>query len=88
MEEILGDGRWKCISYSPPSSSDPSQEHDDEIVEQIRHRHKWDNNDSICHDHILDNMCDSLFGTYQTVPYAKELWNLLKTRYMKEDATS
>ena len=33
-------------------------------------------------------MCDSLFDTYQTVIYAKELWNLLETRYMKEDAIS
>ena len=69
-------------------TSDPPQEHDDEIVEQIRRRHKWDNDDYICRGHILNSMCDWLFDTYQTVAYAKELWNLLETRYMKEDATS
>ena len=58
------------------------------IVKQIRRRHKWDNDDYICRGHILNSMCDSLFDTYQIVPYVKELWNLLEARYMKEDATS
>jgi len=33
-------------------------------------------------------MCGSLFNTYQVVQCAKILWNILETRYMKEDATS
>jgi len=33
-------------------------------------------------------MSNPLFDTYQAVPYAKELWDLLEARYMKEDATS
>ena len=61
-------------------TSDPPKEHDDETIKQIRRHHKWDNSDYICHDHILNSMRDSLFDTYQTVPYAKELWNLLETR--------
>ena len=33
-------------------------------------------------------MSDSLFDTYITIDTAKELWNKLDARYMKEDATS
>ena len=69
-------------------TSDPPQEHDTETVEHIRRCQKWENDDYICRGHILNSMRDSLFDIYQTMPYAKELWNLLETRYMKEDATS
>ena len=54
----------------------------------MRARAKWKNDDYICCGHILNSKSDPLLEIYQAVPYAKELWDLLEERYMKEDATS
>nr|GEU45217.1 zinc finger, CCHC-type [Tanacetum cinerariifolium] len=46
---------------------------EDAIVEAIRIRVKWENDDYICMGHILNGMSDSLFDVYTTVESAKEL---------------
>ncbi|GKB70705.1 phloem protein 2-like protein, partial [Tanacetum coccineum] len=61
---------------------------DDAIVDQLRNRAKWDNNDYVCRGLILNGLFDSLFDIYQNVESSKELWNSLKAKYMAEDASS
>ncbi|GKD18848.1 hypothetical protein Tco_1208006 [Tanacetum coccineum] len=48
---------------------------EDDTVEAIRRRAKWENDDYICRGHILNSMSDSLFDIYQNVESAKELWD-------------
>ncbi|GJZ46349.1 hypothetical protein Tco_0593945, partial [Tanacetum coccineum] len=60
---------------------------EDDIVEAIRRRAKWENDDYICRGHILNGMSDSLFDIYQNVKSAKELWDSLESKYMAEDAS-
>ena len=64
------------------------EDKEDETVEEIRKKNKWDNDDFICRGHILNDMVDSLFDVYQNLESAKELWNILEGKYMTEDATS
>ncbi|GJR98245.1 hypothetical protein Tco_0270419 [Tanacetum coccineum] len=45
---------------------------EDDTVEAIRRREKWENDDYICRGHILNGMSDSLFDIYQNVESAKE----------------
>ncbi|GJW40240.1 zinc finger, CCHC-type containing protein [Tanacetum coccineum] len=61
---------------------------DDDTVETIRRRAKWENDDYICRGHILNGKSDSLFDIYQNVESAKLLWNSLESKYMTEDASS
>ncbi|GJT20813.1 retrovirus-related pol polyprotein from transposon TNT 1-94 [Tanacetum coccineum] len=61
---------------------------DDAIVEQIRRRNKWDNDDYVCHGIILNGMYDFLFDIYQNVEFRKELWDSLEAKYMAEVASS
>nr|GEU38895.1 zinc finger, CCHC-type [Tanacetum cinerariifolium] len=61
---------------------------EDDTVEAIRRKAKWENDDCICKGHILNGMSDSLFDTYQNVESAKELWDSLESKYMAEDASS
>ncbi|GJR77094.1 zinc finger, CCHC-type containing protein [Tanacetum coccineum] len=61
---------------------------DDAIMEQIRKRAKWDNDDYVCRCLILNGMSDFLFGIYQNVESSKVLYDSLKAKYMAEDATS
>nr|GEV31172.1 zinc finger, CCHC-type [Tanacetum cinerariifolium] len=61
---------------------------EDETVEAIRIRAKWENDDYICMGHILNGMSDSLFDVYTNVESAKELWDSLKSKYMAEDFSS
>ncbi|GKC88603.1 zinc finger, CCHC-type containing protein [Tanacetum coccineum] len=61
---------------------------EDDIVEAIRRRAKWENDDYICRGHILNGMSDSIFDIYQNVESAKELWDSLESKYMAEDASS
>ncbi|GJS31833.1 zinc finger, CCHC-type containing protein [Tanacetum coccineum] len=61
---------------------------EDAIVEAIIIRPKWENDDYICRRHILNGMSDFLFDVYTNVESTKELWNLLKSKYMAEDASS
>ncbi|GJY24719.1 zinc finger, CCHC-type containing protein [Tanacetum coccineum] len=61
---------------------------EDDIVEAIRRRAKWENDDYICRGHILNVMSDSLFDIYQNVESAKELWDSLESKYMTKDASS
>ncbi|GJW11057.1 zinc finger, CCHC-type containing protein [Tanacetum coccineum] len=58
------------------------------IVEHIRKRSKWDNDDYVCRGIILNDMFDSLFDIYQNVESVKELWDSLKAKYMTDDASS
>src|SRR6516165_6527047 len=63
-------------------------ETENETLAQTRRRQKWDTDDEICRDHILNAMSDSLFDIYHTIKTANELWEKLETKYMQEDATS
>ena len=58
---------------------------EDDTVETIRKKAKWENDDYICRGHILNGMSDSLFDVYQNVESAKELWDSLESKYMVED---
>ncbi|GKC51847.1 zinc finger, CCHC-type containing protein [Tanacetum coccineum] len=60
----------------------------DDIVEAIRQRAKWENNDYICRGHILNGMSDPLFDIYQNIESAKELYDSLEFKYMAEDSSS
>ncbi|GKC60389.1 hypothetical protein Tco_1087987, partial [Tanacetum coccineum] len=66
----------------------PEDGGDDAIVEKIKKRVKWDNDDYVCRGLILNGMSDSLFDIYQNVESSKELWDSLKAKYMAEDASS
>ncbi|GJX57625.1 hypothetical protein Tco_0287522 [Tanacetum coccineum] len=61
---------------------------EDDTVEAIRRKAKWENDGYICKGHILNGMSNSLFDVYQNVESAKELWNSLKSKYMVEDDSS
>ena len=61
---------------------------EDEKVEELRKKKKWDNDDFICCGHILKGMVDSLFDVYQNVESTKELWNILEGKYITKDARS
>ncbi|GKE36773.1 hypothetical protein Tco_1460178 [Tanacetum coccineum] len=50
---------------------------EDDTVEVIRRRAKWENDDYVCRWHILNGMSDPLFDIYQNVESAKELWDSL-----------
>nr|GEW80367.1 zinc finger, CCHC-type [Tanacetum cinerariifolium] len=60
---------------------------EDDTVEAIRRKEKWENDDYICRGRILNGMSDSLFNVYQNVKSAKELWDSFKSKYMAEDAS-
>nr|GEV86901.1 zinc finger, CCHC-type [Tanacetum cinerariifolium] len=64
------------------------EDSDDATVEQLRKRAKWDDDDYVYRGLILNGMSDSLFDIYQNVESSKELWDLLKAKYMAEDASS
>nr|GEV34497.1 zinc finger, CCHC-type [Tanacetum cinerariifolium] len=61
---------------------------EDATVEAIRIRAKWENDDYICRGHILNGMSDFLFDVYTNVKSAKELWDLLESKFMVEDSSS
>ncbi|XP_045831248.1 uncharacterized protein LOC123922594 [Trifolium pratense] len=61
---------------------------EDDTVENLRRRSKWENDDYICRGHILNGMSDPLFDIYQNVESAKELWDCLEAKYMAEDSSS
>nr|GEV50287.1 zinc finger, CCHC-type [Tanacetum cinerariifolium] len=61
---------------------------EDAIVEAIRIRAKWENDDYICIGHILNGMSDSLFDVYTNIELAKELWDSLESKYMAKDSSS
>ncbi|GJY80466.1 zinc finger, CCHC-type containing protein, partial [Tanacetum coccineum] len=61
---------------------------EDATVEAIRVREKWKNDDYICRGHIQNGMSDSLFDVYTNIESAKELWDLLESKYMAEDSSS
>ncbi|GKB51432.1 zinc finger, CCHC-type containing protein, partial [Tanacetum coccineum] len=57
-------------------------------MEQIRRKNKWDNDDYICRGLILNGLSDYLFNIYQNVESFRKLWDILKAKYMAEDASS
>ncbi|CAM8917397.1 unnamed protein product [Rhodiola kirilowii] len=61
---------------------------DDGPMATVRQRSKWENNDYIARGHILNGMSDALFDVYHNVESAKELWDILESKYMAEDASS
>ncbi|GKB10778.1 zinc finger, CCHC-type containing protein [Tanacetum coccineum] len=58
------------------------------IMDQVRRRNKWENDDYVCRGLILNGMSDPLFDIYQNVESSKELWDSLEAKYMAEDASS
>nr|GFA49494.1 zinc finger, CCHC-type [Tanacetum cinerariifolium] len=46
---------------------------DDAIMDQLRNRAKWDNDDYVYRGLIPNGMSDSLFDSYQNVESSKEL---------------
>ena len=60
---------------------------ENEMLEVMCCRGKWENDDYICRSHILNGMCDSFFYIYQNVESSKELWDSLESKYMAEDAS-
>nr|GEX20598.1 zinc finger, CCHC-type [Tanacetum cinerariifolium] len=61
---------------------------ENETLDQTRKRCKWDNDDYICQEYILNGMSDALFDVYQNVESAKELRDQLEAKYMAEDTSS
>ncbi|XP_058774264.1 uncharacterized protein LOC131648530 [Vicia villosa] len=61
---------------------------EDDTVENLRRRSKWENDDYICRGHILNGMSDPLFDIYQNVESKKELWDCLEAKYMADDSSS
>ncbi|CAM8934464.1 unnamed protein product [Rhodiola kirilowii] len=61
---------------------------DDAPMVAFRDRNKWENDDYITRGHIINGMSDPLFDLYQNVESAKELWDLLESKYMVDDASS
>ncbi|XP_076955003.1 uncharacterized protein LOC143629677 [Bidens hawaiensis] len=61
---------------------------EEEALEQLRRRLKWENDDYICRGHILNGMCDALFDVYQNAESARDLWDSLDNKYTAEDASS
>ncbi|GJS45684.1 hypothetical protein Tco_0595805 [Tanacetum coccineum] len=61
---------------------------EDSTVEAIRISAKWENDDYICREQLLNGMSDSRFDVYTNVESAKELWDSLKSKYMAEDSSS
>ena len=59
-----------------------------EPLATTRRRQKWENDNYICLEHILNGLSDSLFDVYQNVESATELWDNLEAKYMSEDASS
>nr|GEY14813.1 reverse transcriptase domain-containing protein [Tanacetum cinerariifolium] len=57
---------------------------EDDTVEAIRPRAKWENDDYICRGHILNGMSDPLFDIYQNMESAKELWDSLESKPVME----
>ncbi|XP_050908069.1 uncharacterized protein LOC127121657 [Lathyrus oleraceus] len=61
---------------------------EEDTVENLRRRSKWENDDYICRGHILNGMSDPLFDIYQNIESAKKLWDCLESKYMAEDSSS
>ena len=59
-----------------------------ETLDQACRRSKFENDDYICLEHILNSMSDALFDVYQGMELAKELWEALENKYLSEDASS
>ncbi|CAM8905885.1 unnamed protein product [Rhodiola kirilowii] len=61
---------------------------DDGPMVDFRQQSKWENEDYIARGDILNGMSNPLFDLYQNAESAKELWDLLESKYMVEDASS
>ena len=61
---------------------------EEEPLETVRRRAKWDSDDYVCRGHILNALSDSLFDLYQNAENAKALWDSLEAKYISEDASS
>ncbi|XP_074268911.1 uncharacterized protein LOC141592207 [Silene latifolia] len=66
----------------------PPEPEDDQAIDALRRKAKWENDDYICRGHILNGMSNTLFDMYQHVESSTLLWDQLEKRYMDEDATS
>nr|GEY78699.1 synaptobrevin, longin-like domain protein [Tanacetum cinerariifolium] len=87
---LLSKSRRNCQSKSNDSFTKLEMSRgvdEDDTVEAIRRRSKWENDYYICRGHILNGMYDSLFDIYQNVELVKELWDSLESKYMAEDAS-
>ncbi|KAH9617910.1 hypothetical protein KSS87_022891 [Heliosperma pusillum] len=66
----------------------PPEPEDDQAIDALRRKAKWENDDYICRGHILNVMSNTLFDMYQHVESSTLLWDQLEKRYMDEDAIS
>nr|GEU54217.1 hypothetical protein [Tanacetum cinerariifolium] len=85
---LASDLRGYGDTYAPISATEYTVFHIDEPLKQTRKRCKWENDDYICHERILNDMSDALFDVYQNVGSANKLWDQLESKYMAEDAYS
>nr|GEV94065.1 zinc finger, CCHC-type [Tanacetum cinerariifolium] len=82
---LLGDRRFTRFGKNRNKSEHGGE---NQTVEQVRKRAKWDNDDYVYRGLILNGMSDSLFDIYQNVETSKDLWDTLEAKYMAEDALS
>ncbi|GJV72104.1 hypothetical protein Tco_1023028 [Tanacetum coccineum] len=75
-----------CMSVMYVLTTPILEDGENAIVDQIRRRQKWDNDDYVSRGLILKGMAGPLFEIYQNVESGKELWDSLEARYMAEDA--
>ncbi|XP_058725703.1 uncharacterized protein LOC131596996 [Vicia villosa] len=78
---------WTTLKVVHVLSTPIPKLEEDDTVENLRRRSKWENDDYICRGHILNGMSDPLFDIYQNVESAKELWDCLEAKYMEEDSS-
>ncbi|GKC47054.1 hypothetical protein Tco_1064776 [Tanacetum coccineum] len=60
----------------------PDDGGDDATMKQNKKRSKWENDDYVYRDLILNGMSNTFFDIYKFHGSAKELWDSLDTKYM------
>ena len=58
----------------------PATNDEEEMLDDIRTKQKWDTDDEICRGHILNAMSGGLFYVDHSVTAAKEFWDKLEVR--------
>ncbi|XP_071933178.1 uncharacterized protein [Coffea arabica] len=59
----------------------PATNDEEEMLDDIRTKQKWDTDDEICRGHILNAMSGGLFYVDHSVTAAKEFWDKLEVRW-------
>lgn len=61
-----------------PSILTPKEDDSDAI--KVEH-HKREDDEVLCHGHILDTLSDRVYDVYKSLKIAKEIWHELKYKY-------